>query len=380
MKMIRFPLPLYLPVWALTGALLLPYVRSGFTAMGFRWLYILVVSFGVSFCLTPICGGIAKHFGVMDIPDARKSHVEATPLLGGAAVFCALMTAIILNGICTLPVCAILIGAIVLFCMGVVDDISGMPASVKAVVQILTAVVVIYFGVVLRVIPEQLGAAATAGNILLTVVWIVGITNAMNFFDGMDGLAAGLGVLIAFFMGIIAFHTYQPVLGWVSVAVMGACLGFLPYNLKGKGRASIFLGDAGSTTIGFVLACIAVYGDWAAGKPVVSLVSPLLIFWVLIFDMVYITIYRIISGKVINVRQWLEYVGKDHLHHRLARVLGSQKKSVMFIYMLSLSLGISALVLQNADAVDAFLLVLQAVILVLLISVLERYGRSALSG
>ena len=197
----------------------------------------------------------------------------------------------------------------------------------------------------------------------------------MNFFDGMDGLAAGIGAMISFFLGIIAFQTYQPFLGWVSLAVMGSCLGFLPYNLKGHGRASIFLGDAGSTTIGFILSCIAVYGDWSTNNSVVELISPLLIFWVLIFDMVYISIDRIVTGKVTNVKEWLEYVGQDHLHHRLKQVIGSSKKSVVFIYLMCICLGISAIVLRNAGPTEAYLLIVQAFILVVLVSVLERYGR-----
>ncbi|MCK7503758.1 MAG: undecaprenyl/decaprenyl-phosphate alpha-N-acetylglucosaminyl 1-phosphate transferase [Desulfobacterales bacterium] len=138
-------------------------------------------------------------------------------------------------------------------------------------------------------LPADWGIWGLIGNLLLTGLWIIGITNAMNFFDGMDGLAAGLGAIIAFFLGVVAFQTDQPFFGWISLAVLGGCLGFLPYNFRPSGSAVIFLGDAGSTVIGFVLACIAVYGDWAEGQPVVSLVSPVLIFWLLIFDMAHIT-------------------------------------------------------------------------------------------
>jgi len=376
MERSHFRWHLYLPVLVLTGALLLPAVRNCFLDAGLRWLYMLAVSFSISFVLTPAFGAIAKRFKVLDNPDSRKLHVKATPLLGGAAVFCALIVAMILNGICTKSVCAILVSASLLFGVGVWDDVKEVSAGFKLVVQLLACVMVMYFGVVLRVIPYELGIFSLIGNIGLTIIWIIGITNALNFFDGMDGLAAGLAVVIAFFLGLIAFQTSQPFLGWISVAVMGSCLGFLPYNLKGNGSASIFLGDAGSTTIGFILACIAVYGEWAVDNPVVALISPLLIFWVLIFDMVYITVDRILTGKVLTIKQWLEYVGQDHLHHRLAQVIGSPKKSVVFIYLLSLCLGISALVLRHAGSVEAYLLVIQAVILVALISVLERFGRS----
>jgi UDP-GlcNAc:undecaprenyl-phosphate GlcNAc-1-phosphate transferase len=207
--------------------------------------------------------------------------------------------------------------------------------------------------------------------------WIIGIANAMNFFDGMDGLAAGLGAVISFFLGVVAFQTGQPFLGWVAIAMLGGCLGFLPFNFRIKKSAAIFLGDAGSVVIGFILACVAVYGDWAQGNPVVALVSPVLIFWILIFDMVHITVDRILTGKVKNFRQWIEYVGKDHLHHRLANVLGGRKQSVLFIYLLGVCLGTSAVVLRNARPTDAVLLIIQACIMVVLITVLERRGRLA---
>jgi UDP-GlcNAc:undecaprenyl-phosphate GlcNAc-1-phosphate transferase len=365
-----FSLPLVLSV-----VLLLPQVREFFLRAGWRWAHLMLISFGISFSLNPLFSKIAYNLDILDSPDDRKLHKEATPLLGGAAVFAGFMAALLINGIFSLELGAILTAALVLFAVGVVDDYREIPAGLKLMTQVMCAVLVISCGVVLRVIPTSVGILAPIGNALLTVFWVIGITNAMNFFDGMDGLAAGLGAMIAFFLGVVAFQTAQPFIGWIAVAMMGSCLGFLPFNFRARGNAAIFLGDAGSTMIGFVLACVAVYGDWAERDPVVALVSPLLIFWILIFDMVHITVDRILTGKVINFRQWLEYVGKDHLHHRLAHVLGSNKRSVLFIYLLSSCLGISAVALRNARDVDAILLILQAVILVVLITFLERRGR-----
>ncbi|NOY70504.1 MAG: undecaprenyl/decaprenyl-phosphate alpha-N-acetylglucosaminyl 1-phosphate transferase [Deltaproteobacteria bacterium] len=366
---------LQVTVFVFLCLLLAPKVRCEFTEAGLRWLFMLVFSFSVAFCLTPVFAAIARKFNIMDMPDARKAHSEATPLLGGGAVFLALIGAVALNGIWAPGISRILAGSAILFIVGAADDIREVRVRYKMAAQFLAAVFVMSGGIVLRVLPDCYGIFSIMGNWVLTMTWIIGITNAMNFFDGMDGLAAGLGAMIAFFLGVIALQTDQPFLGWISVAVMGSCLGFLPHNLKARGRASIFLGDGGSTVIGFVLACIAVYGKWAEHNAVVALVSPLLIFWVLVFDMVYITVDRIYAGKVATVREWLEYVGRDHLHHRLADVIGSKKKSVVFIYMMTACMGISALVLRNASPGDALLLVLQAVILVGLISVLERYGR-----
>jgi UDP-GlcNAc:undecaprenyl-phosphate GlcNAc-1-phosphate transferase len=367
---------LFLPPLAMTGVLVMPQVREYFLSNGWRWAHVLLSSFGFSFSLNPIFSKIACKLNMLDYPNQRKLHDEATPLLGGAAVFCGFLAALLINGIFTAELGALLISSMILFGIGVLDDYRNISAGIKLLTQLICGILVISGGIVLRVIPLDFGPVAYAGNVLLTLFWIVGITNAMNFFDGMDGLAAGLGALIAFFLGVVAFQTAQPFIGWVAVAMMGSCIGFLPYNFKIKENAAIFLGDAGSTVIGFILACVAVYGDWAEGNTVVALISPLLIFWILIFDMVHITFDRILTGKVLNFRQWIEYVGKDHLHHRLANVLGGKKKSVIFIYLLSLCLGLSAVALRNARVVDAILLILQASIMVVLITFLERRGRS----
>lgn len=369
------PILIYLAVVISIVILLMPPVKKIFTDSIGRWLYILLLSFGIAFCVTPACSWVARRAGILDNPGARKVHTASTPLLGGAAVFSAFFTAIVANGLFTPKLKAILIAATTLFVVGLIDDIREIPAWLKLVVQLLCTGLVMYAGIVLKVIPDFLGFAAVSINVVLTFFWIVGITNAMNFFDGMDGLAAGLSATIAFFLGMVAFQTDQPFLGWIAAAVMGACLGFFPYNFRVKTSAAIFLGDAGSTVLGFLLACVAVYGKWSAKDPVVALVSPLLIFWVLIFDMVYITADRVQTGKVRNFQQWIDYVGKDHLHHRLANVLGGSRNSVLFIFLLSFCLGVSAIVLRYARPTDALLLIVQAIVFVGLISILERRGR-----
>lgn len=366
---------LYYPVLISIIFLLILQIRQFFFASGWRWIYIFFLSTALSFCLTPLFSRIAEKLDIVDRPDSRKLHEEATPLLGGAAVFMAFLVSILANGIYTMELGSIMIASSVLFMMGVVDDFKEISAGIKLAGQIFCTVLVMSCGIVLRVIPDGLGPFAVVSNVLLTVFWIIGITNALNFFDGMDGLAAGLSAIISFFLGVVAFQTDQPFLGWVAIAMMGSCLGFLPYNFRLKENASIFLGDAGSTVIGFILACVAVYGDWAENDPVVALASPLLIFWIMIFDMVHISVDRVVNGKVSNFRQWIEYVGKDHLHHRLANALGGNKRSVLFIYGMSFCLGTSAVALRSARTIDAILLLVQASVLVVLITILERRGR-----
>jgi UDP-GlcNAc:undecaprenyl-phosphate GlcNAc-1-phosphate transferase len=365
---------IYIPV-CLAGALLLtPPARAFFAAEGLRWAYVISLAFCLSFGTVPPAAWLARRFGVLDAPAGRKLHARPTPLLGGVAVFIGFAAAILANGILEPGLLAILVAVSILFATGVCDDWREVPAGVKLLIQVVCTLIVMAAGIMLRVVPDSLGHWAWAGNCLLTLMWVIGITNAMNFFDGMDGLAAGLGAIIGFFLAAVAYQTDQPFLGWIALSVMGGCLGFLPYNFKRGQPAEIFLGDAGSTVIGFALACIAVYGDWAEGRPLVSLASPVLIFWLLIFDMVHTTVERIATGKVSSFRGWIEYVGRDHLHHRLADALGSTRGSVMFIYLMGIGLGISALMLRNVSSEGCLLLILQAGILVVLVTVLERRG------
>jgi UDP-GlcNAc:undecaprenyl-phosphate GlcNAc-1-phosphate transferase len=347
-----------------------PWTKQAFSDHGQRWLYVLVLSFAITFCLTPLFRLLAIRWDLLDKPDKRKAHETSTPLLGGAAVFVGFTIGVLINGIYSPGLFAILGGGTIMFLVGAFDDVMEVSASLKLVVQIVSTGVVMSAGIVLRVFPDSLGIVSDVLNIILTFLWIVGITNAMNFFDGMDGLAGGLGAILSFFLGIVAFQTGHHFLGWISVAMMGSCLGFLPFNFRLRKRASIFLGDGGSTFIGFVLACLAIYGDWSESKPIIALASPLLIFWILIFDMAHITVDRIVTGKVLSFRDWLEYVGRDHLHHRIANVLGGPKRSVLFLYLLSITLGTSAVVLRNARPIDALLLLLQASMIVILMTIL----------
>ncbi|MEX5213614.1 MAG: undecaprenyl/decaprenyl-phosphate alpha-N-acetylglucosaminyl 1-phosphate transferase [Nitrospiraceae bacterium] len=358
---------------AFAALLLTPAVQAWFIGQGERWLYILLLSFWCSFTVTPIAAWAGHRWGLVDIPAARKIHRHATPRTGGVAVYLALLLALLMNSILVGWMAAILIAGSLLFTLGLLDDAREVPAGVKLLVHILATGLVMGSGTVLTLFPSSpLGDAL---NLALTLLWIVGITSAFNFFDGMDGLATGLAVLIAGFMGFVAFDTDQPGLGWFAVGIVGASLGFLPYNFRPGRSALIFLGDCGSTFLGFTLACLAVKGNWADQNPIVSFSNPLLIFGVLIYDMVHITIARIVTGKITSLRSWLEYVGKDHLHHRLERVLGSRVASVMFIYGLTISLGLAAIVLRKADTVEALLLLGQATMIILMVTVLEQRTR-----
>ncbi|MBW2545325.1 MAG: undecaprenyl/decaprenyl-phosphate alpha-N-acetylglucosaminyl 1-phosphate transferase [Deltaproteobacteria bacterium] len=355
------------------AALLLPWFRSHFTYLGLRWLYIFLFSFSLSVILTPVMRLVALKLRIVDIPGGRKIHEKVTPLLGGVAIVVAFSVALLANMVLERDVVFLLCGGVVVAMMGLVDDWRGVSARLKLFVQILVVLVLIHSGIVLNLFPHTMWGYWL--NVLFTILWIIGLTNAMNFIDGMDGLASGIAAIMAMFMGMVAFQTDQPFMGWIAIAMMGSCLGFLPFNFGLKRPASIYLGDAGSTFIGFMLAALAIKGDWADSSRIVSFSAPVLIFWVLIYDMTYITVERIVTGKVKSLKEWIDYVGTDHIHHRLYALLGDRRKAVLFIYFLCATLGISAITLRYARPIDGVLLVIQAFLVTILVSIAEYSGR-----
>ena len=364
-------------LWLLTAifflTLLTPAVRVYFFEMSKRWLYIFSFALSLSFVLTPIAMMLAVRFKVLDIPAERKIHETPTPLLGGLAIIIAFTSALIANMVLDKTMIVFLCSGIVIALISFIDDWTGLSARLKLSVQVVVVLFLVYHGVILELFPSKTFWGYGL-NVILTILWIVGITNALNFIDGMDGLAAGVSAIMTFFMGVVAFQTNQPRMGWIAIAVLGSCLGFLPFNFRVRKPAAVFLGDTGSTFLGFVLATLAVIGDWDE-NPIVSFSAPVLIFWVLIYDMAYITVERVLTGKVRTVREWIDYVGKDHIHHRMFALLGDKRKAVLLIYFLSATLGISAIALKNARPVDGILLVIQAFLITICVSILEYSGR-----
>jgi len=358
----------------LFSLLLLPLTRHYFFGHIGRWLYIFLFSLFLSAILTPVMRVIALKLNIVDLPGGRKIHHKITPLLGGVAIIFAFISSLAANMILDKEYVILLIGAVFVALVSLIDDWKGLSARLKLLVQIFAVLILIQNGIILDLFPPNTSWGYGL-NFIFTIFWIVGITNSLNFLDGMDGLAAGISAIIAFFMGIVAFQTKQPFMGWIAVAMTGSCLGFLPFNFRFKKPASIFLGDTGSIFLGFTLSALAVKGDWAEDNPIVSFSAPVLIFWILIFDMAYITIERILTGKVKSFKDWIEYVGKDHLHHRLYALIGDRRKAVLFIYFLCATLGISAIALRNARPIDGILLICQAFLITIVVSILEYSGR-----
>ena len=359
-----------MPVVALllAGAVLL--MRPSPARLPETFALALLLAFGA----TPLARLAAFRAGALDRPDTRKRHARPTPRLGGVAVIAAFLLALGRTGTIDRELVAIGASVLALTLAGAVDDTRGLSAHLRLALQIACSLFVTAFGVRLNLLPGD--GAGLAGNVLLSVLWIVGITNAYNFIDGMDGLAGSLGALIALLLGIVAHAGGQIGLATACAAVCGALLGFLPHNLRIAAPASIFLGDSGSASVGFLLAALAIKEDWAAGDRLVSLATPVLIFSVLIYDMVQTTVARIVSGRVRSFRQWIDYVGRDHIHHRFTELLGDERRALVLILSLALGVGLSALGLHHGDGGEALLFVVHGALILLVVAVLEGSRRA----
>ena len=359
---------------ALPVVLLLPPLREAFAAARLTWLYLMALAFALSLLGVPIVRAFARWWGVLDVPAARKVHKQPTPLLGGAAVFGAFAATVLFNFSFSLQLKGVAVGATMVVVVGVLDDVYDLSARLKLLGQVLAAVVTMAYGVTLSVAPHGVPGAA-AINVVLTLLWFLTVTNALQFLDGMDGLAASLGAVAALFFSLAALQTGQRYLMFLAAPLVGACLGFLPYNFRPGRSATIFLGDAGASFIGFTLAGLAVMGEWAEDDPVVALLTPTLILAVPLFDIAYVGIVRVVTGKVHSVTEWLAYTGKDHMHHRLEALGLNRPESVLVIVAIAATLGLSALLLKFATPPEAILILVQAACILAIIAVLEGVGR-----
>jgi UDP-GlcNAc:undecaprenyl-phosphate GlcNAc-1-phosphate transferase len=327
---------------------------------------IFLVSFILALVLTPLVRHLALRFKIFDHPASRKIHSKPIPKLGGLAIYLSFIIATILNLDFNRNLIGVVIGGTLIFLVGIIDDIRHLRAGIKLLGQLLASFIVIYSGVFIEVIPNKFLA------LFFTVFGLVGITNALNFLDNMDGLAAGIVAIASFSIFLFASNTGQKWVCFLALALTGSSLGFLRYNFK---PAKIFMGDTGSTFLGFTLAAIAVMTQWSYCTPV-AITIPVFILGVMIFDTSLITILRIKDGKVKNFRQWIEHVDTDHFSHRLVRFGMGQRRAVLFIYLCALILGLTANILPKENVRVAYLADAVLFIVALIgIIVLDRAGK-----
>ncbi len=341
--------------------------------LGIRWFYLVILSFCISYFLVPHTIKFANRYNILDYPSERKLHLVPIPRIGGVAIYIAILLSLLRNVQFAKEILGLLIGVTIIFIVGVLDDIYSLPAALRLVTQIVASVVVIISGFYITALPRGFPLEYIL-EVLITIIWFVGITNAINFLDGIDGLVAGFGAFCSLLFLFISLTTGQKFVSYLCAVVLGSCLGFLPYNWH---KAKTFLGECGSSVIGFSLAAISVIGWWAEKNPIVSLSVPVLILSVPIYDMIYITISRIKNKRVTSFKQWLEYTGKDHIHHRLLKLGFNVPQAVLFILLTTLCTGFYSIVLKFIPYTDitAGFILLQAVLIFVLLSFIMYVGR-----
>lgn len=335
-----------------------------------------LIALAVTFSLMPFFKWLAFKLRIVDLPGERKIHKATTPLLGGLAVYTGAVVALLFNLRDFTAFVPIAVCSTIILLVGLLDDIRGLSARLRLASQIVVALIMIQCGERISFMPNNWWGDSI--EVIVTVLWIVGLTNAYNYLDGMNGLAGGSAAINLFCFIVILYTSNQHMLLTLAIILLGALLGFLPYNFR-KEQAGIFLGDSGSTFLGFTLASIALMGDWAADH-IVKISIPVLILGVPIFDMIFTTIMRIRDEKITNFVEWLEYGGKDHFHHYLVDLGLMPFGAVLFIYGITLSLGLNAIMVSNDKAIEAFLSLAQAGIIFAIIAVLIVVGKRRRSG
>jgi UDP-GlcNAc:undecaprenyl-phosphate/decaprenyl-phosphate GlcNAc-1-phosphate transferase len=326
-----------------------------------RYLFLLIVAAVASYVLTPMVLSFSQRIGAVDVPDDRKVHAVPTPTLGGAAIFAGFVVALVaasfmepfresFRPLLVWPapeLVAILIGAAIVFVLGLVDDLRGLQAPVKLSGQLLAAGFVFLSGIRLeyfRFPIRGVGALSMSPDVsaIATIGWIVIIVNAVNLMDGLDGLAAGVTAIAA---GTFFVYAYQlsreglvgpePTAALVAITIVGTTLGFLRYNFN---PARIFMGDSGSMTLGFLLATatVAGVGRSATQNPsdisaaflfYLPLAIPLIVLAIPILDTALAVIRRARKGRPVF------HADKEHLHHRLLEIGHGHRQAVLIMYM-----------------------------------------------
>lgn len=333
----------------------------------FQYSIVFLLALGVSYIITPLVAMLARAFKILDLPAKNKLHKKPIPRLGGIAVFIAYFFSLFITKNLDSASGVIIFGGIAVLFLGILDDIFRVPAVVKLIYISVLTFILARQGVVVHLFEGLFFL-----KLIITFLWIVGVTSAFNAVDNMDGLAAGLGVIAAATFFIIGFRTFQ--WGWVALvaALCGALLGFLRYNFN---SAKIFMGDSGSLFLGFTLAAIGISGAWSTNVIKASII-PVLVLGAPIFDLVYIVIRRWVEGTAKSIIDVITFCAKDHLSHRLASLGLGQRNSVLFIYLIAICISIGAIVLQNAPSWEAVLLFLQFLLIfatvIILINITKR--------
>ncbi|MCF0125087.1 MAG: rubredoxin [Clostridia bacterium] len=334
-----------------------------------------ILAFIVTFMATPYTIKLAKKIGAVDVPkDERRMHKKAMPKFGGPAVILGFLVSvtyllIVMSMENTINLAGIdqygtkligmALGIIVLSITCIVDDIKTIRPITKLSGQLIAAIIVVSFGIRIAEIDTIFFKEAELGemfSIIITIAWIVGITNAINLIDGLDGLSSGISVISAISLLIIFVLNGSPMLSIILItALAGALVGFLPFNFA---PAKTFIGDTGSNFLGYAISIISILGA-AKTYTMAVIVLPLIVLGLPIFDTVWAIIRRLIKEKSIKA---VFKADKGHLHHRIVSKGFDQKQTVLILYGISATLGIFSVILLDSGIWKALSFLLMVIV------------------
>jgi len=307
------------------------------------YMLIFFAALGIALVGTPVAQRVALRAGFVQNPSARRVHTSPTPLLGGAAIYLAFVAALLLAN--NRPpaeyrqLAGILVGATLMALVGLWDDRYSLPAAVKMGGQIIAATVVIWSGIQVEFLHNEVL------NLLASYLWLVGVSNAINFLDNMDGLAGGTVAIACAFFFLLAATNDQILVASLSAALLGACVGFLRYNFN---QARIFMGDTGTLFLGLVVAALGIKLRFE-NQAIVTWMIPVMVLGLPLFDTTLVVISRL--RRRVNP---FTTAGKDHTSHRLVDLGLSKREAVLALYNVCFVFGMASLFLLNATIFEGY--------------------------
>lgn len=316
--------------------------------MEHNWLLYIAAfasAFAITLVTTPFAKWLSVKVGAIDYPKDRGVHKKPMPRMGGVAIILGFLVTVLMvyyfdRSMSPRQFAGFIVGALIIAGLGVVDDMKNLPAKLKFCVQILAALIVIFSGTKIQIVLWPVTAALQKFSVPITLIWIVGVTNAVNLIDGLDGLAAGVTGIAALSLMVLCIMTGSTTAVVLTAALAGACLGFLPRNFN---PAEIFMGDTGSTFLGFVLAVTSILGVFK-GYALLALIVSVLCIGLPIFDTIFAMLRRMAKHQPIM------QADRGHLHHKLIDHGFGQKKAVLTMYAISLCLGLLAIFIAVKDS------------------------------
>lgn len=313
-----------------------------------NWLLYIAAfacAFAITLVTTPFAKWLSAKVGAIDYPKDRGVHKKPMPRMGGVAIVLGFLVTVLTvyffdRSMSPKQFVGFIVGAGIIAVLGMIDDMKDLPAKLKFCVQIVAALIVIFSGTQIQIVLWPVTATLQKLSIPITLVWIVGVTNAVNLIDGLDGLAAGVTGIAALSLMVLCIMTGSTTAVVLTAALAGACLGFLPRNFN---PAEIFMGDTGSTFLGFVLAVTSILGVFK-GYALLALVVSIFCIGLPIFDTIFAMLRRMAKHQPIM------QADRGHLHHKLIDHGFSQKKAVLIMYAISIFLGLLAIFIAVKDS------------------------------